>query len=54
MSREAHVGFWESAEVRFLCATHLSLYRQQATFERAGMRRSRLALRDGLSGWPNW
>ncbi len=36
MSREIHVRFWESAGVRFPCATHLPLYRQESIFERAG------------------
>jgi transposase len=37
MSREIHVRFWESAGVRFPCATHLPLYRQEGVFERAGL-----------------
>ena len=36
--------FWESVEVRFLCATHLPLYRQHQRMAHAGVRVSRTTL----------
>ena len=42
MSREAHVRFWESVEVRFLCATH-HLAEAQYRFNRRFNLRSILA-----------
>jgi transposase len=47
MSREVHVRFWESAEVRFLRATHLPLYRQERIFLRQGIHLSRKT----MAGW---
>ena len=37
MTRECHVRFWESAEVRFLCATRLPLYRLERQLARYGL-----------------
>jgi transposase len=41
MSREAHVRFWESAGVRFPCATRLPLYRQHQRLGDSGINVSR-------------
>ena len=41
MSRETHVRFWESAGVRFPCATQLPLYRQHQRLLAAGIDVSR-------------
>ena len=49
MSREVHVRFWESAEVRFLRATRPPLYRQSQIFKREGIDLDRSTLA-GL-GW---
>ncbi len=47
MSRETHVRFWESAGVRFPCATHLPLYRQSEIYARQGVEIDRST----LAGW---
>ena len=44
MTRECHVRFWESAEVRFLCATHLPLYRLEKILKRYGGQITRTTL----------
>ncbi len=44
MSREVHVRFWESAEVRFLRATRLPLYRQAQIYSRQGINLDRSTL----------
>jgi len=44
MSREAHVRFWESAGVRFPCATRQPLYRQHQRLQDAGVTLSRSTL----------
>ena len=46
MSREVHVRFWESAEVKSLRATRLPLYRQSQIFEREGIHLDRSTLAD--------
>ena len=46
MNREVHVRFWESAEVEFLRATRLPLYRQSQIFEREGIDLDRSTLAD--------
>jgi transposase len=44
MSREAHVRFWERAEVKSLRATHFPLYRQSQILARHGVRIERSTL----------
>ncbi len=46
MSREVHVRFWESAEGKFLRATHFPLYRQSQIFDREGIDLDRSSLAD--------
>ena len=46
MSREVHVRFWESAEVGFLRATRLPLYRQSQIYGREGVELERSTLAD--------
>ena len=47
MTRECHVRFWESAGVRFPCATHSPLYRQSEIYAREGVDLDRST----LAGW---
>ena len=50
MSREIHVRFWESAGVRFPCATHLPLYRQAQIYARDGLELERSTLSEWVGG----
>jgi transposase len=46
MSREIHVRFWESAGVRFPCATRFPLYRQSEIYARQGVELDRSTMAD--------
>jgi transposase len=50
MSREIHVRFWESAGVRFPCATHLPLCRQAQIYARDGLELERSTLSERVGG----
>ena len=54
MSREVHVRFWESVEVRFLRATHLPLYRQEKMFKRYGAQISRQNMVNWVAQVAQW